>query len=504
MKAYATVVNDFSETVSEADQANVIAVASSLSEFAKTLPENSFWENLFGISDLGTFSSDIEYFGEGLKTYATSVSNIGKLLSDDDVSDLSATISSLGNMIQNLGENTNTYTDLWTISGALGDFGTQYAYFVQKLNESGVSTHQESALTLVQEIAEIIVSLADIRSVYDISDYIKWIADDLATFATKTKDLDSEGIVKIGTFIRNITESALLANDIGDTSLTAVQELLNSFSELTIPEFNLEGEAAAIAYISSLVLGIQNGVTSISNAAIAASNQGVAAIRLTYTGWSNAGNYLGIGLGSGITSATGFIRTAAVNAARSAISAVRVTWDEHSPSKVGAELGQFWDMGLAGGIDRYGYLIGQSAADVSSDAIRSAQSVLNDMSHIGSDIDSNFTIRPVMDLTDILNGMNDIDGLFSGERTIASGYFNGLTGIRSARAFASEQGRITAMTDNGDIVNELVMLEKKLDELSESVRNMKIVLDTGVVVGEITEGVDENLGVLAGRRERGN
>ena len=160
-------------------------------------------------------------------------------------------------------------------------------------------------------------------------------------------------------------------------------------------------------------------------------------------------------------------------------------------------------MGLAGGIDRYGYLIGRSAADVSSDAIRSAQSLyVYLLSHIGSDIDSNFTIRPVMDLTDILNGMNDIDGLFSGERTIASGYFNGLTGIRSARAFASEQGRITAMTDNGDIVNELVMLEKKLDELSESVRNMKIVLDTGVVVGEITEGVDENLGVLADE-ERG-
>ena len=168
------------------------------------------------------------------------------------------------------------------------------------------------------------------------------------------------------------------------------------------------------------------------------------------------------------------------------------------------ELGQFWDLGLAGGIDKYGYLIAQSAANVGSDAILSAQSVLNNLDHIGSNIDGDFTIRPVMDLTDILNGMNDIDGLFSGDRMISSGYFSGLTGIRSARALAGEQGRITATTDNRDVVSELVTLEKKFDELSTAVRNMKLVLDTGIVVGGIIEGVDENLGVLAGRRERGN
>ena len=52
-------------------------------------------------------------------------------------------------------------------------------------------------------------------------------------------------------------------------------------------------------------------------------------------------------------------------------------------------------------------------------------------------------------------------------------------------------------------MSELVTLEKKFDELSTAVRNMKLVLDTGIVVGGIIEGVDENLGVLAGGKERG-
>ena len=207
-------------------------------------------------------------------------------------------------------------------------------------------------------------------------------------------------------------------------------------------------------------------------------------------------------MGSGITSSTPFIRNAAVNAARSAINAVRITWDEHSPSRVGMELGQFWDLGLAGGIDKYGYLIAQSAANVGSDAILSAQSVLNNLDHIGSNIDGDFTIRPVMDLTVILNGMNDIDGLFSGE-WIPAVISAVLPEFAARERLQANRAESRATTDNRDVVSELVTLEKKFDELSTAVRNMKLVLDTGIVVGGIIEGVNENLGVLAGGKERG-
>lgn len=107
-------------------------------------------------------------------------------------------------------------------------------------------------------------------------------------------------------------------------------------------------------------------------------------------------------------------------------------------------------------------------------------------------------------MSDILNGFNTIDGLFGAERALSSGYFSGLTGIRSARAFSTEQDRITTQTDNRDVVDELKILSKQFEELSGAVKNMQIVLDTGVVAGEITEKVDGNLGTLASRRGRGN
>ena len=120
-------------------------------------------------------------------------------------------------------------------------------------------------------------------------------------------------------------------------------------------------------------------------------------------------------------------------------------------------------------------------------------------------IDSDPTIRPVMDMTDVMNGFQTIDGLFSANRTISSGYFSGLTGVRSARALWSEQqGKISPQTDNKDVVNELKNLSKLFDELSNSVKNMQAVLDTGVLVGQTSEKMDSQLGTLASRRGRGN
>lgn len=517
-------------TINKAESA--VSALEVIRTFTSTLKqEGGLWNDIgkfFGGSQENTllgYAANMRKIGEDLNIFSTNIEdvkidNIGKASGVvEAIGEFIETLSVSGGVFEVLGSffKGNKTATLEAMSTQMGNFGTEIGKLATGIsniettqtNFNGAKILFDSFRTFYSAVEEV----GEISYTGNMNDLL-WTLDDfgvsLAAFSTNLGTTDISTLSSATAIIETLTTLASSAAGINPDNVGTIGAILEEFGKLNMSSFvtafaESSGEAvlAVAGLISQIRTTIQND-TTVGAACATLSQRGVTALRLTWIDWFTAGSYLGRGMGSGITSATGFIRTAAVNAARSAISAVRVTWDEHSPSKVGAELGQFWDMGLAGGIDRYGYLIGQSAADVSSDAIRSAQSVLNDMSHIGSDIDSNFTIRPVMDLTDILNGMNDIDGLFSGERTIASGYFNGLTGIRSARAFASEQGRITAMTDNGDIVNELVMLEKKLDELSESVRNMKIVLDTGVVVGEITEGVDENLGVLAGRRERGN
>ena len=51
------------------------------------------------------------------------------------------------------------------------------------------------------------------------------------------------------------------------------------------------------------------------------------------------------------------------------------------------------------------------------DTVRNSISRISDM--VSSDIDTQPTIRPVLDLSDVRNGANTISGMFSGNRTLA-------------------------------------------------------------------------------------
>lgn len=517
-------------TVSKADDA--VSALDVIRTFTSTLKnEGGLWDDIgtfFSGSQENTllgYAANMRKVGEDLNIFSTNIESV----EIDNIGKASEVVEAIGVFINDLTKSGSVFESIGAFfTGSKGDtliktgaymgtFGIEIGKLASGIaNIETTQTNFDGAKTLFDEFQafySVVEGAEEIKYTGNM-DSLLLILDDfgrsLAAFGINLGTTDVGTLSSAAAIIETLVTLAASTAGINSDNVGTIGTILEEFGKLNMSSFataftESSGEAvlAVTGLISQITITIQND-TSIATACAAFSKNGVTALRLTWISWFNAGSYLGRGMGSGITSSTPFIRNAAVNAARSAINAVRITWDEHSPSKVGMELGQFWDLGLAGGIDKYGYLIAQSAANVGSDAILSAQSVLNNLDHIGSNIDGDFTIRPVMDLTDILNGMNDIDGLFSGDRMISSGYFSGLTGIRSARALAGEQGRITATTDNRDVVSELVTLEKKFDELSTAVRNMKLVLDTGIVVGGIIEGVDENLGVLAGRRERGN
>ena len=155
-------------------------------------------------------------------------------------------------------------------------------------------------------------------------------------------------------------------------------------------------------------------------------------------------------------------------------------------------------------MDEYARLVDQSSANVGESAINSARTALNNLSYLTEDMDPEPTIRPVLDLSDVSNGFQTIDGLFNTERMIGGSFFNGLSSLRNTRAMSYDQGKINNKNDNQEIVSELRQLSKQFDELSSAVANMQVVLDTGVLVGQTSAQMDTQLGTLASRRGRGN
>lgn len=63
---------------------------------------------------------------------------------------------------------------------------------------------------------------------------------------------------------------------------------------------------------------------------------------------------------------------------------------------------------------------------------------------------------------------------------------------------------ILGSQNNTEIVNELHSLSDRFDNLSRSVSNMQVVLDTGTLVGQTAAKMDRQLGLQASRRSRGN
>ena len=91
----------------------------------------------------------------------------------------------------------------------------------------------------------------------------------------------------------------------------------------------------------------------------------------------------------------------------------------HSPSKVFAEFGQYLDEGLIVGLNKYSGKVSNSAENVGKDAIKSMSGAIYGISSaVDSDIDSQPTIRPVMDLSNIESGANTIGDLLGRKQSV--------------------------------------------------------------------------------------
>ena len=149
----------------------------------------------------------------------------------------------------------------------------------------------------------------------------------------------------------------------------------------------------------------------------------------------------------------------------------------HSPSKVFAEFGQYLDEGLIVGLNKYSGKVSNSAEGVGNDAIKSMSGALSGISlAVDSDIDSNPSIRPVLDLSDIESGAGTIGDLLSMEPSV--GVLANVGSISSLMNKRQNGGTL-------DILSAIESLGNKLGDRSSNVYNVNgITYDDGSNVAE--------------------
>ena len=234
----------------------------------------------------------------------------------------------------------------------------------------------------------------------------------------------------------------------------------------------------------------------------------VASTVLGSAGWDELGEYMVDGLIEGVESKQPeFLKTL-----ESLISAgtqrTQDTAEIHSPSRVFARIGEYMVEGLIGGITNRSNDASKASADMARGTIQSVSRLISDMSTIiDSDMEITPTISPILDMTNVQNGLNQMDSTLSANRSIALGMS---VVSKNQNGLAYQFGdAISKLADantqsNGQIVDAIDGLKSDLSDLVDKVSQLQVVMDTGELVGAISPEMDRSLGVAAMMKRRGN
>lgn len=287
--------------------------------------------------------------------------------------------------------------------------------------------------------------------------------------------------------------------DVSEASSGLSNTGIDGFLE-NMPAFNTAGSDFSLEGIEGL-LSNEQGYTDAGNTLglDAISGADSADLLKNFFGIGEDG---GTGMVNGLYSKEDDVETAAYNVGKAAVRGGRRGMQEKSPSKAFHQIGEYGDQGLINGLLSMRTQVGDTAEYVGETAVNSLGKILGNIgSLISADFDKDIqpVIRPVLDLSNIQNGTNAINGMF-GNTSFA---------LASANGSAFEANRLAALTKleatttNADVVAALGLLRGDVNNLNDSFLGTQVVLDSGALVGATARQMDNALGRIKVYKGRG-
>jgi len=167
----------------------------------------------------------------------------------------------------------------------------------------------------------------------------------------------------------------------------------------------------------------------------------------TNSDWPGIGMNMVKGITQGLYDQSKSLADAVTNVSMQALQAAKDALGIHSPSKEFANIGEYSGQGFVIGISSYADKAANAAANVGAIAINAMSNSIAGISDIiANGIDSNPTITPVLDLSNIQNGAKQLYGLMSG---VTNSTMSGSVGLasNSANNLQTKQSKID-VSDN--------------------------------------------------------
>ena len=452
MKAY-------SEAIMGMDSAaitNSATAGKALVELANTIPNTGGLVSWFtGDNDLGSFGDSLVQFGSGIKSYSDSISGIDTGI----MSSVITQVNRLVEMAKGMAElDTSGMSGFSTALTQLGNNGIDS--FINAFTDASgrVTSAATSMLTTF-------INAANAQKSSMTSTFTTMMQAVLTTLTNYQTQFNTAGSTLMTKFISGIksqdgnTKTAI--TNIISGCVTAINnkqtqfntaganlmikliagikskdyETRNAFVNILsscltaivnkYPEFQNAGMQCMIKFIA----GIKEKAEEVKTAFTGNLNASVTAIRDYHDQFKQAGAYLVEGFADGISENTYRAEAKARAMARAAAEAAEDELDEHSPSRVGYHIGDFFGLGFVNAIGTYAVKAYNASADMAKSAktgLGNAIAKVKDM--IDNGVDAQPMIRPILDLSDVEEKSHRLNTLFSRSQALTVS-----TGIAASR-----------------------------------------------------------------------
>lgn len=452
MKAY-------SEAIMGMDSAAVTNSATAgkvLVELANTIPNTGGLVSWFtGDNDLGSFGDSLVQFGSGIKSYSDSISGIDTGIMSSVITQVNRLVemakgmaeldtsgmSGFSTALTQLGNNgidsfINAFTDA---SGRVTSAATSMLTTFINAANAQKSNMTSTFTTMMQAV---LTTLTNYQTQFNTAGSTL-----MTKFITGIKSQDGNTKTAITNIISGcvtaINNKQIQFNTAGSNLMIKLiagikskdYETRNAFVNILsscltaiankYPEFQNAGMQCMIKFIA----GIKEKAEEVKTAFTGNLNASVTAIRDYHEQFKQAGAYLVEGFADGISENTYRAEAKARAMARAAAEAAEDELDEHSPSRVGYHIGDFFGLGFVNAIGTYAVKAYNASADMAKSAktgLGNAIAKVKDM--IDNGVDTQPTIRPILDLSDVEEKSHRLNTLFSRSQALTVS-----TGIAASR-----------------------------------------------------------------------
>lgn len=393
MKQYSIAVTGLDANV----VVNSANAAKALVELSNNLPNSGGIVSWFtGDNDIASFGEKLVSFGQSFAAYYASVSTV-------DVAKLSGVVAQFRNLV----DLANGITSVDT-SGM-----SRFAQDLTNLGNSGIegfinafnnaSSRVSSAAT---SMLTTFINAANAQKSAVVSTFTTMVNSVISSLTSQQYQFTTIGSTMMTNFITGIRGKDSLARN---TFLTTINGCLTTLRN-KFYEFNTVGQAV----MTNLIAGIRSKDQTARDTFVQIVSRCLTAIRNKYTDFYNAGKYLVEGFADGITANTYLAEARARAMAAAAARAAERELDEHSPSKVGYRIGDFFGLAFVNAILDYAdksYKAGTNMAAAAKNGLSNAISKIREF--VDGEMEVQPTIRPVLDLSEVRSSAGRLTAILS-------------------------------------------------------------------------------------------